>query len=687
MAEANFIIRRRQGDSTSSGVIITNGRLLFLARVAWVAVFAFTVVGTLYTLLARVSAFRAGLPVTLSWMPNSAVLAGSGISPDFMFAYQMFLEYVLIFAGIGVAIFLFNAGSNRLVPLLDSFAIVTTIVLPFRTFLWVEQPVFHFLALLIATIGVTANVAVFFVFPDGRVYPRWALWLLPVAAVWYAVLFFGILNSVTFGIATLWLMIWWLGGLIAQIDRYRRISTPTERQQIKWVLAGLGFITLFTTIIGLFYPLTPTLDSSTITLIQSFILPLGMTLSIGSLLAALRRSILRNGLWDVDLMINRSLVYGALTLVLLAVFGVALLPLKALFTAVLGGQQTTLATVVATALCVGLFQPTRKRMQHMVDHKIYKLRCDLDQFVEGERDLDKGDTGALSGKVLGHYQLGALIGRGGMGEVYQGLRIGSGQTVAIKTLRTDPDTTLPQEQGQLRLGREAEVVSGLDHPNVIKVYDFGASGSIFYVAMQYVAGENLDAMLRRAGKLSLEQTILILKDIASALDYVHKQGLVHRDVKPSNVLMSGDDTLGSKSGKSSGNRAAQSAILTDFGLIKILNRQSQASLTGAPVGTMSYMAPEQIRADQDIDGRADVYSLGVMAYQMLSGKLPFEGGVAQLLFAHLQQPPPDLCQEVPDLPREVGSAIHTAMAKAPVERFASAAEFVSALNVLAPVAA
>ncbi len=693
MDAANIIIRRRQGDSTGSGTVITDPRLLLLARIVWSATFVFTVVGALYTLLARISAYRAGLPIHLLFMPDSAALAGSGISPDFLFVYQMCLEYGMILGGIVLSVFLFKAGSDQVVPLLDSFVILATIVLPFKTFTWVADPTFQILTAVFACAGVLGNVAIFAVFPDGRVHPRWALWLLPVAAVWYGLLFFGILlgpvNSVPIGPASLWFMVWWIVGLLMQIDRYRRISTPTQRQQIKWVLAGLGFITLFTTVAGITLLFTSAVDATTFTVMRAIVIPLGLSLSICSLFIALRRSIVRFGLWDVDLILNRSLVYGGVTLILLAVFGVALFVLQAVFTRLFGDQQTTLATILATGLVVGLFQPARKRLQHVVDYKLYRLRCDLDQFAEHERIPKAVDTGALSGKVVGQYQLGPLIGRGGMGEVYHGQQMGSGQTVAIKTLRTDPDTSIPQEQGQLRLGREAQIVSGLDHPNVIKVYDFGAVGNVFYVAMQYVAGENLDTFLRRAGKLSLEQTVIILQDVAEALDYVHERGLVHRDVKPSNVLLPESPTSSSKGGKSSkngNNGTIPAAILTDFGLIKVLNRQSQASLSDAPVGTMSYMAPEQIRADFDIDGRADVYSLGVMAYQMLSGKLPFEGGIAQLVFAHLQEPPPDLCKEVPDVPPEVGKAINIAMAKTPSERFARATQFVEALGVLAPVA-
>jgi serine/threonine protein kinase len=188
------------------------------------------------------------------------------------------------------------------------------------------------------------------------------------------------------------------------------------------------------------------------------------------------------------------------------------------------------------------------------------------------------------------------------------------------------------------------------------------------MVMEYLTGKDLSEFLRANGKLTLSQALPLIQQIASALDYAHAQGLVHRDIKPSNVLL---DTT------TNGMRA----ILTDFGIAKIIQSNTAMTKTGGILGTFDYMAPEQIQESANVDGRADIYALGVMVFQMLTGDVPFKhNNPGALLIAHLTQPPPNSCALVPDLPASICNAIQKAMSKKPDERFTTVLEFANALS-------
>jgi eukaryotic-like serine/threonine-protein kinase len=205
----------------------------------------------------------------------------------------------------------------------------------------------------------------------------------------------------------------------------------------------------------------------------------------------------------------------------------------------------------------------------------------------------------------------------------------------------------------------------LAHPNIVKVYEFGESAGTPYLVMEYIQGHDLAEHLRQAGQVPLEETSTILNQIAAALDYAHAQGLVHRDIKASNVMLEE-------------NEAGRRAVLMDFGIAKLVGGTALTN-TGM-LGTFEYMSPEQIQASANVDGRADVYSLGVLAFQMLTGQLPFTAtSPAAILIAHLQTPPPDPGLFQPDLPPLASAAIIRALEKDPVRRFPTAGAFASAL--------
>jgi tRNA A-37 threonylcarbamoyl transferase component Bud32 len=258
--------------------------------------------------------------------------------------------------------------------------------------------------------------------------------------------------------------------------------------------------------------------------------------------------------------------------------------------------------------------------------------------------------GALTGTRLGTYEVLDFLGRGGMAEVYKGRHPRLDRTVAIKILSASLAEDIDFRQ---RFEREAQAVAALRHPNIVQMYDFGDVEGVYYMVMEFIDGTDLGRHMDDVGPMSLEQIRPILRGVADALDYAHAQGLVHRDVKPPNILL----------------RDKTSPILTDFGIAKILSSDTAATKTGMMMGTLDYMAPEQIRVSKEVDSRADVYALGVVLYRALTGELPFQGEhPSAVMLGHLQEPAPDPREVVPDLPDDVAEAILSALAKAPDDR-------------------
>jgi len=255
-----------------------------------------------------------------------------------------------------------------------------------------------------------------------------------------------------------------------------------------------------------------------------------------------------------------------------------------------------------------------------------------------------------------------------MAEVYRGIHHRLEREVAIKIL---PESLAAEADFRNRFEREAQSVAALRHPNIVQVYDFGDLDGMYYMVMEYVNGQNLSEFMEGDEKIPLHLALSIIRDLASALDYAHQRQIVHRDVKPSNVLL-----------QATPNRPVQMrAILTDFGIAKIRSRQTGATKTGMMIGTLDYMAPEQIRSAGEVDGRADTYSLGVLVYKILTGQNPFSGeNPGALMLAHLQTIPADPREINPSLSASTALAILKAMSKRPEDRFASAGEFVNGLQ-------
>jgi serine/threonine protein kinase len=266
---------------------------------------------------------------------------------------------------------------------------------------------------------------------------------------------------------------------------------------------------------------------------------------------------------------------------------------------------------------------------------------------------------------IGRYQIVKELGRGAMGVVFQAIDPTIGRTVAIKTIRLG-DVTNSQERAKLRerLSREARSAGILSHPNIVTIYDMQEEDDMTYIAMEYVDGPTLDALMSSSEPVRKEEVLRILRETASGLDYAHQKGIVHRDIKPANVML---------------DKAGQVKI-TDFGIAKVSSSE-QFTMTGTIVGTPNYMSPEQVQGLPSIDGRSDQFSLSVIAFEMLTGEKPFSGEhlttVVYKIVAGDPIPPRRLN---PTLGPEIEAVLHKALSKQPDARFLSCIEFVNALE-------
>jgi eukaryotic-like serine/threonine-protein kinase len=262
--------------------------------------------------------------------------------------------------------------------------------------------------------------------------------------------------------------------------------------------------------------------------------------------------------------------------------------------------------------------------------------------------------------IAGRYELLELIGRGGMSSVWKAHDRLLDRTVAIKVLH---EQFTRDEEYVERFRREARSVAQLSHPNIVTVIDRGEEGGRQYIVFEYVEGENLKQVIERSGPLPVRDALLLALQMARALGFAHDRGLIHRDVKPQNVLLNEDGQ----------------AKMTDFGIARSVDVEGM-TITGTVLGTSEYIAPEQARG-QRVDALTDVYSLGVVLYELLTGGVPFQGeNFVAVALRHVNEPAPSVLERRPDCPPRVGMAIERAMAKRPETRFQSMDELVTELE-------
>ncbi|GEM_PF-1510059 len=272
----------------------------------------------------------------------------------------------------------------------------------------------------------------------------------------------------------------------------------------------------------------------------------------------------------------------------------------------------------------------------------------------------------LISQTLGNYEIVGKLGKGGMATVYRARQRNMQRDVAIKVMSAD---LAADPEFVARFEREAHVIARLEHPRILPVHDFGHEGELFYLVMRLVEGESLYYRLKR-GPLPLPTVARYLTQIAEALDYAHAEGVIHRDLKPNNILIDQWDNL----------------YLMDFGLAKIMAATQSLTQTGVVLGTPAYMAPELWRGEP-VDARTDVYALGVILYEMVLGHTPFESDTPfTLMYKHINDPPPSPRETMPDLPVEVEQVILKALAKDKDARYQSAGELARAFNEVVRVA-
>ncbi|MGH3306020.1 MAG: serine/threonine-protein kinase, partial [Streptosporangiaceae bacterium] len=283
------------------------------------------------------------------------------------------------------------------------------------------------------------------------------------------------------------------------------------------------------------------------------------------------------------------------------------------------------------------------------------------------QDVHSGAGDLAPGDRVAGYEIQAQLGRGGMAVVYRALDLRLGRVVALKVLAPELGE---DEAFRQRFIRESRAAAGVDHPHIIPVFEAGESAGVLFIAMRYVSGGDVRSQIEAGGPLGPHRVAEIASQVASALDAAHARGLVHRDVKPGNVL------LGQAS--SSGH---DHVYLSDFGLSKHSLNPSTLTSTGQFLGTLDYVSPEQIQG-HPVDGRADQYALACTVAEMLTGAPPFQrADTMALMWAQLQAAPPRLTERRPELPPAVDQVIARALAKSPGSRYASCRAFAEALTV------
>ena len=609
-----------------------------------------------------------------------SALNGLGLSTTFYAAYQTVLVVLLAiaFAGAGfiiawyksddwlallVAFTLIGQGANAFGPL-QRLASIPAFEIPVR--------------FVIATVLMGLPLSCY-LFPDGKIQKRWMLYVAGVWFIWLMISVFWHAFPLNIfergGNATLRYLLSLLAvlstGIYAQVYRYRHTTSPVKREQLKWIVFGIavGILTgigvnLFLTFFELTKPSASTylivdMITQTLSVVAQFTVPVAVVFSI-----------LKYRLYDIELVINRSIIYGLLTVVLAAAFGIILFGLQAVYRAITHqSNPPTVAVVVATVAVSSIFQPTRKFLNRFVNRRIYGMDVDFDEIKRSQQKLEQ--VAQLPSQVMndvGGYENLELIARGGMGEVYKARHPNLNRTVAIKVLssffKDDPAFNK-------RFAREAKTMAQLRHPNIITIHDFGDQNGLPFIVMEYLTGETLAQILAKRERLFLEEALPLLQDLASALDYAHQQGVIHRDIKPSNVIVEPITTL-------TGGRM-QRAILMDFGIARFITENTMLTGSGDVLGTADYISPEQIHGTTELDSRTDQYSFAVMTYQLLTGKKPFErNNTWALIRSHLEEAPPDPRVHV-SMPEPTAEAILRALSKKPEGRFSSIGEFVEEL--------
>lgn len=272
------------------------------------------------------------------------------------------------------------------------------------------------------------------------------------------------------------------------------------------------------------------------------------------------------------------------------------------------------------------------------------------------------DKDILTGKVFGACRLIKKIGEGGMGVVYLAHHLALNKNVAVKIL---PPSFAQEDERVKRFIREARSAAQLEHSNIVQIYNIAKQDDYYFIIMQYVDGESLAGKIRREGKINLSEALRIVNDVAVALSVAHHKGIIHRDIKPENIMITKNDEI----------------KLMDFGLARVLDVASHLSRTGDILGTPYYLSPEQAKGLK-VDGRADIYALGITLYYMISGKRPFDGdSTVSIILKHINEKAPPIRESNPEIPESVSLIINKMMEKDAVNRYQSTEELINDIDI------
>jgi serine/threonine-protein kinase len=498
------------------------------------------------------------------------------------------------------------------------------------------------------------------IFPNGRPVPRASIYLVPLAVVPFMLQARLMLvergYSLTFAGAAL---PFFVAFMAFQRHRYVRHASLREQHQIKWLCFGaVAFAAIQAFAIAVVLPLLADQTRAAYPLLK-LVYSLLVASSYLASLTCLLFSSARYRVWDIDRVINRTVVYALVTGLLAAAFAVAFFEVRAVVRDF--DIPSEVAAVVPFLAVAVLYRTVRRRFARWIDRRFYGIGLDYEAIAAkavraAALPTLGGDIGAFDGLVL--------LGRGGMGAVYRAHNADLAVPVALKVMSP---ALAGDAAAEARFEREGRILEDLRHPHIVPFLARGHERGLAFIAMQYVDGEDLGSLVRRRGRLPLAEVATIIAGVAEALDAAHARGVVHRDIKPANVFLEHGDPA--------------RALVMDFGVAKLVGDPPLAG-DDSLVGSLPYTSPEQIQHAADVDGRADIYSLGATAFELVCGRPPFrETTSLGFVMAHLRQTAPDARELEPALPGPASAALAKALAKTPGERFATAGELAAALRM------